>query len=374
MNFENRHAQIRSARAWGPALRPLHGGRGLAEAPRSGETEPALLAAHPPTRSGEDRPASCAALKPPGGSCVLPTGVSRLVIATLRRFAARGLLRPPSSEETRSAPREAGRSASPTTPATPSATGRTPRWNATRTARSRPSSELYDSLGPRLRRYLLRASRDPGVCRRPASTDDAADPSRPRAFHRRCRSPALGLRHCPEPVPRRRSPAQARGPHHLARDGRTRGHPCGGRRRAARRRRAHRFGAALPRPAGRVERLPESHRAAFELIKNEGSVNPRGRRGARRHAHRRQAARPSRLRGTSCCAGRPGRPQLGRASCSNLISNAKSSPPRLPSRRHTPAAPDPECNPDDFALAVPLLLFLLVGGPGSGPGRSGSSR
>jgi RNA polymerase sigma-70 factor (ECF subfamily) len=134
----------------------------------------------------------------------------------------------------------------------------------------RAFSELYDALAPRLRRYLLRASRDPGWA------DDLLQQTMLQIHRARGRfiagaevlpwAFAIARRLLIDGVRRRKHEHR-----HLSLE--TGGHEAGPVETAAdqhgadelldTRRRVRALEDAL-------ERLPESHRAAFDLVKNEG--------------------------------------------------------------------------------------------------------
>lgn len=177
---------------------------------------------------------------------------------------------PPSGEETPSTPRAAGRSAN--LDEARDADRATANAAMERYARGedRAFSELYDALGPRLRRYLLRASRDPD------RADDLLQQTMLQIHRARGRfivgaevlpwAFAIARRLLIDSVRRRQS---ERSNISLETGG-----PAASRVDAAADQRDADELIDLERLARAVEaeleRLPESHRAAFELIKYEG--------------------------------------------------------------------------------------------------------
>ena len=177
---------------------------------------------------------------------------------------------PPSREKTRSTPREASRSA-------PLHGARDPERDRANAAMERYArgeeqafSELYDSLAPRLRRYLLRASRDPGCA------DDLFQQTMLQVHRARGRF-IVGAEVLPWAfaIARNLFLDSVRRRKH---QGRTISLETGGHEATPVEVAAEQHGADELIDSGRLflalqaelERLPESHRAAFELIKNEG--------------------------------------------------------------------------------------------------------
>jgi len=176
----------------------------------------------------------------------------------------------PSREETPSAPSEAGRSSE----LEEARDHDRERANAAmeRYARgeNQAFSELYDSLGPRLRRYLLRASRDPD------RADDLLQQTMLQIHRARGRfivgaevlpwAFAIARRLLIDSVRRRKSERS-----NISLE--TGGHEAGPVDAAADQRDADELidlGRLARAVEVELERLPESHRAAFELIKHEG--------------------------------------------------------------------------------------------------------
>src|SRR4030095_323854 len=130
---------------------------------------------------------------------------------------------------------------------------------------------------------------------------------------------------------------------------------------------------AGPRPGGRARALARESPGGIRAPEERGSLDPRGLRGPRRHAPRRKDARPSRLCRASFCAAGPGRPQLGSLMLApdlkRRVLAATASEPSLTRRQRLIRSTVRMAS----ALAVPLLLFLLVGGPrvGAPPARRG---
>jgi RNA polymerase sigma-70 factor, ECF subfamily len=176
----------------------------------------------------------------------------------------------PFGEETRSPPREAGRSAS-------LAGARDPERERANAAMERYArgedqafSELYDSLAPRLRRYLLRASRDPGWA------DDLLQQTMLQIHRARGRFIAGA-----EVLPWAFAIARRLlidGHRRRKNERRTISLETGGSEAAPVETASDQQGADELLDSGRLVRaleaelgrLPESHRAAFELIQNEG--------------------------------------------------------------------------------------------------------
>jgi RNA polymerase sigma-70 factor (ECF subfamily) len=175
----------------------------------------------------------------------------------------------PSREETPSTPREAGRSAS-----LEARDLDRDRANAAmeRYARgeNQAFSELYDSLAPRLRRYLLRASRDPDWA------DDLLQQTMLQIHGARGRfivgaevfpwAFAIARRLLIDSVRRRKSERR-----NISLE--TGGHAASPVDAPADQRSADELidsGRLARALEAELERLPESHRAAFELIKHEG--------------------------------------------------------------------------------------------------------
>jgi RNA polymerase sigma factor (sigma-70 family) len=199
----------------------------------------------------------------------------------------------PFGEETRSPSREAGRSA----PLAGARDSERDRANAAmeRYARGEDHafSELYDSLAPRLRRYLLRASRDPGWA------DDLLQQTMLQIHRARGRF-IVGAEVLPWAF------AIARrllidGHRRRKNERRTISLETGGSEAtpveaAADQQGADELlGAAGPRAGGRARAAARESPGRLRAHPERGSVNPRGRRDPRRHAWRGQAARPSRL-------------------------------------------------------------------------------
>jgi RNA polymerase sigma-70 factor, ECF subfamily len=176
----------------------------------------------------------------------------------------------PSRDETRSTLREAGRSA----PLDGAGDLERQRANAAmeRYARGEDQafSELYDSLAPRLRRYLLRSSRDPG------RADDLLQQTMLQIHRARGRfivgaevlpwAFAIARRLLIDSIRRRKH-------ERLTISLETGGHEASPVEAAADQRGADELidsGRLVRALEAELERLPESHRAAFELLKNEG--------------------------------------------------------------------------------------------------------
>jgi RNA polymerase sigma-70 factor, ECF subfamily len=176
----------------------------------------------------------------------------------------------PPGDETRSAPREAGRSAPRDAVRDPERARANDAMERYARGEDRAFSELYDALAPRLRRYLLRASRDPGAA------DDLLQQTMLQIHRARGRFIA-GAEVLPwafaiarhlfiDSVRRRRN------------ERRTISFETGGHEAGAVEAPAEQHGAdelidserLLRALEAELLRLPESHRAAFELIKNEG--------------------------------------------------------------------------------------------------------
>ena len=177
---------------------------------------------------------------------------------------------PPSREETRSTSREAGRSATRHEARDPERDRANAAMERYARGEEQAFSELYDLLAPRLRRYLLRASRDPG------SADDLLQQTMLQIHRARGRF-IVGAEVLPwafaiarhlflDSVRRRKKERR-----NISLE--TGGFEAGPVEAAA-----EQYGADELIDSGRLflalqaelERLPESHRAAFELIKNQG--------------------------------------------------------------------------------------------------------
>ena len=177
---------------------------------------------------------------------------------------------PPSREETPSTPRAAGRSANLDEVRDPDRERANAAMERYACGEDQAFSELYDSLGPRLRRYLLRASRDPD------RADDLLQQTMLQIHRARGRfiagaevfpwAFAIARRLLIDSVRRRKSERRnisletggdAGSPVEAAADQRDAGELID----------STRLARALE---AELERLPENYRTAFELIKHEG--------------------------------------------------------------------------------------------------------
>ena len=177
---------------------------------------------------------------------------------------------PPAGEESRRARGEAGRS----TAMDAARDAERVKANAAmeRYARGddRAFSELYDSLAPRLRRYLLRSSRDPG------STDDLLQQTMLQIHRARGRF-ITGAEVLPWAFAIARN-LFLDGVRRRKRERHTISLETGGHEASPVETAADQYGADELIDSGRLaraleaelQRLPESHRVAFELVKNEG--------------------------------------------------------------------------------------------------------